>query len=128
MVVKILKNIFLLVLSVSFAYFLAVPFGLLLSTVLNIGGSFMGDTLEYYLFGFPLAATFFSVFLFKIFGGTYKLWWIALVLLPVAWLEFQLTSLLLAFSVALAGIAWGLGVYAHKALCKFAPGFMAKVS
>jgi len=127
MIFGILRNIVLLTLLIVASHLLAVPFGIVLSTVLDIGGSFAGDTFEYYMFGLPLAATFLLVFVFVIFGGKYKLWWIGIAAVPILWFEFELAPILFVFSVLLSAIGCWLGLQVSIYLRKTAPTFMLKI-
>ena len=128
MVLRIAKNSFLVLISLAGSHFLAIPFGMLLSAVLGLGGSFGGNTLEYYMFGLPIAATVLLIFLFSTLGDEYKRWWIGLALLPIIWFESQLAPILLPCSLFFGAIAWGLGYLANKTLKKMVPRFMGRIS
>ncbi len=128
MILKIAKNIVLIVIAAVAGHFLAVPFGAALSQILSIGGSYGGDVLEYYMFGVCISLTFFICLLFSTFGDKYKFWWTGVALLPVLWLEMQLAAILIIFSAIFGGIGWWLGRLLSGYLTKVAPSFMTKLS
>lgn len=124
---RIARSFLVIVVSFAAAHFAAIPVSFVLLFFLDIGGSFMGGTIEYYMFGFPLAGSLFLGLLFSAFGDKYKLWWIGIALLPLLWFELQLASILIVFSAVLVLVGLWLGAMVNKALWKLMPKFMAKI-
>src|SRR3989344_1718815 len=123
--VNVLKNVVSIITAIIASHFLAVPFGLGLAEFLDIGGSIAGNTLEYYMFGFPAAYVFLIILLFSSWGDQYKYWWGGIVILPAFLFGFGLAPILIFILLVIGLIAWGLGTMTHKTLQRLHPSFMA---
>ncbi len=104
---KIVKNIFLVVISLVFTYLLSYPIGKFYIIFFpDGGGSFINGTS---LVGMPLAYILFITFLFTAFGGTKKYWWIGIGLIPAILFEVAFDLRHLYFPVAIGLVAWLVG-------------------
>ena len=122
-----IKNASIVIISGILGHFLATPFAALLAQILDIGGSFLGDTLEYYIFGLPMIVGFLLALFFQALGGKSKYVWLGITLIPIILFEVQLAPILVIYSIILIAVALGLGYFMSRTLWKLAPGVMAKI-
>lgn len=103
---KILKNIFLILLTVGLSYWASSYFGLIYRWIfspIDLAGGYIG------LFGLPIAYIFILTLLFSAFGdyGKTKYWWITLAAIPGLVFGFYLFSYRIYFALIL-GVIGGL--------------------
>lgn len=112
--------IWFVVLILSFIF--ANLFGKLYSYSLSLGGGFSGFIIPNFwgdfVDGVSRSYLFFLIFLFTIFGGSKKYWWIGILLIPAALFELYFDSAHLYFPIALGLLAWLLGFAAFKLLAR----------
>ncbi len=107
---KIIKNLLFLVVALLISYFLTPLFGKFYAYLFpkNLGGALPTDTILA-LTGFPLSYIFFLTLLFTAFGGKHKHWWIGILLIPAAIVEFYFDPSHLYIPILLALVGWLLG-------------------
>lgn len=104
---KILKNIFLIIISLACTYFLSYPIGkFYIMFFPDGGGSFVDGTS---LVGMPLAYIFFLTLLFTAFGDIKKYRWIGVLLIPAALFEIYFDLAHIYFPIALGLLGWIIG-------------------
>ncbi|MFA6272924.1 MAG: hypothetical protein WC673_00295 [Candidatus Paceibacterota bacterium] len=108
---KILKNVFLLVVVVGLSYLLSYPIGSLYGSLFTGTGSFVDMTS---LLGIPLAYIFLLTSVFTVWGGTKKYWWIGIGLIPVAIVELYLDPNRIYFPILLGFLGWLVGFGIRK--------------
>jgi len=111
---KIIKNFIILIVSLLLSHFLAVYVGTLYNNlfpnVIGTGGIFMvPKEFGYYVIGIIISYIFFLTLLFTAFGGKHKYWWIGILLIPAAVVEFyfDLSHIYVPILLALAGFLLG---------------------
>ena len=93
----------------------------------SLGGTFITPAAAEVIVGIPLGLTVLVVLLLTALGGKKQWWWIGIALIPAILFEVLIDLLHIYFPIILGLIACGLGMLAHKALQKLAPGFMTKI-
>ena len=117
---KILKNVFLVLVAIVFSYLLGPQFGEIYANMFNAHGSFVNMVA---ISGIPLAYEFLLPLIFVIFGGEGKgkYWWIGVLLIPALALEVYLDLSHIYFPIILGLLGWGIGVGVRKIVGKHAP-------
>jgi len=103
---KIFRNILLLATSIILSYLFSAEFGDLLNKTFDYSGTFLDFRS---VVGLPLAYIFFVSFMFTIFGDKKKYYWLGILLVPAAIIEFYFDSEIIYVPIILGALGWLLG-------------------
>lgn len=121
-------NLVYVVVSLMFAYFLATPIqNFYCSNVGTCTNGFFGLDLSV-LIWMALIYVFLAPIFLAALGGKQKKWWIVGSIAPVLIFQVIIDVYHLYLPIIFALVAYGVGTLAHKALTKYAPGFISKIS
>lgn len=114
---KILKNIFLLLVTVIVSMTIAVPVGDWYLGYIKDYGSFIDAR---FFAGLPLAYIFFLFIIFTVFGGEGKgkYWWMGVLALPALAFEVYFDLSHIYFPIILGVIGWVIGFGIQKLILK----------
>ena len=122
-----IQNLILVIAALALAYYSAIPAQVFYCA--NIGtctGGFFGFDLGI-LIWMMVIYSFCSTALLTIFGGRNKYWWVAAAITPAFLFQITIDLYHTYLLIIWIPIAWGLGIFVHKTLTKFAPSLIANI-
>lgn len=114
MYMTLLRDAGLVILSGLLAYFIGTAFGFQFYAFFfpeeAVGSGFFGfGALGGKIIGIVVVFIFVLLFLLETFGSRFKIWWVAIFLLPIAWLVVQTDLWHSWFYALVALVGWGIG-------------------